>query len=180
MQITAIVTRTGRRLTMALALGLTLLLGAANLAAAAGATTPQDRARFVSVTRALETNPLDPGLQDDREWALRWLTEAPDVSVEICLDILGDAGRKSYPYAGEMLFQYSFGMGAFVIEHPEAANDKDAQQLAGMESALKAYSAIVRVRPDGRLKSYDALLAAQSQGALPEAVRKAAAKCKRR
>jgi hypothetical protein len=162
----------------ALALSLILLGGAGPVSAAGAASSPQDRARFISVTRSLEAAPLDPALQADREWALKWITKAPDVSVGVCLDALGGVAPKDYPYGRQVLLQYMFSMAALVIEHPETARDENAQQLAGVEGALKVYRAIAAGKPDGKSSNLETLLKAQTEGRLPDVVQKASARCK--
>src|SRR5262245_24194629 len=107
-----------------LALGLSCVFGLAPAIAADAHTSPEDRARFVSIRRKLEDAPLQPSARADREWALNWLVEAPDISVKACLNPLGGLD-KAYPYDGEILLQYMFSMAVLIIEHPEAAKDPD-------------------------------------------------------
>ena len=38
-------------------------------------STPQERQRFVSLTRKLETSPLDKSLYDEKVWAKKWLED---------------------------------------------------------------------------------------------------------
>ena len=165
-----------RLVTGALALGLAWVGGLASATAADAQSSPEDRARFVSITRTLETAPLRPEAKADRAWALAWLTNAPDVSVNACLTTLGDM-EKDYPYGGEVLVQYVFEMGVLVLEHPEAASDANAQQLDGVEGALKVYRAILAAKPKARSPGLDALLDAQGQGQLPDVTRKNWASC---
>ena len=49
--------------------------------------------------------------------------------------------------------------------------------MAGVESALRSYSAIVKSDPDAKSKSLDALLEKQKQGKLAEFVRTASKGC---
>jgi hypothetical protein len=161
----------------ALALGLALVCGLTPAAAADAASSPEDRQRFVSVTRNLERAPLDPALKADRAWALAWLSEAPDVTVTVCATAMGDMLKSNYPYSGEIALQNMFSIGVLVIERPETADDANAQQLAGMEGALNAYRSILRDKPDAKSAALDKLLRAQSQGELPEILRKALALC---
>jgi hypothetical protein len=160
-------------LTLAFAL-ISTLIPASALSAS---SPPEDRQRFVSVTRKLEQAPLNPALKADREWALAWLTDTPDVSVTICPDALGGVVGSKYRYAGEILIQDMFSMAALVIEHPETATDANAQQLAGVEGALKAYRSILVGKPKARSPALEALLQAQSRGQLADLVRKAQARC---
>jgi hypothetical protein len=166
-----------RRLIGALALGVALACGLAPALASGAHSSPEDRQRFVSITRNLEQAPLNPALKPDREWALEWLTKAPDVTVAICAEPLPGVVESKYPYAGEILFQDMFSMGAFAIEHPEAANDPNAQQLAGVEGALNAYRSILRDKPDAKFPALETLLQTQSRGELPDFVRKALIRC---
>ena len=159
-----------------LALALALISGPVPAMAQAASSLPDDRARFVSITRSLEVAPLQPNARADREWALSWLTEAPDVSVTACLSSLGGM-EQDYPYAGEILLQYLFSMAVLVIEHPEMTNDLNAQQVAGVAGALGAYRAILGSEPDARSPSLDTLLETERQGRLPEFIFGSAASC---
>jgi hypothetical protein len=161
----------------ALALAAALVCGPAPASAPDGRSSPEDRGRFVAVTRSLEQAPLDPGLKAEREWALAWLTEAPDVTVTICPKALGNLVSSHYPYASEILFQDMFSMAALVIEHPEKTDDPDAQQLAGVEGALNAYRSILKEKPEVKSPALDGLLQAQSRGELPDLTRKARIRC---
>jgi hypothetical protein len=159
------------------ALGLALICGLTPASASDERSSPEDRRRFVSVTRNLERSPLEPALKREREWALTWLTEVPDITVTICADALGGLAKGKYRYAGEIILQNSFAMAAFAIEHPETASDPHAQQLAGMEGALIAYRSILRDKPEARSSALDDLLKTQSRGELPAFVQKAWIRC---
>ena len=172
--------RSARRAIAAMALGVALVFGQVPASASEARSTPEDLRRFVSVARSLEQAPLEPGARADREWALAWLTEAPDVSVTLCPDALGGMLPEDYPYSGEIVLQDAFSMAAFAIEHPESANDPNARQLAGVEGALTAYRSILRTKPKATLAALDALLQTQSRGELPDFVRKALIGCSAR
>jgi hypothetical protein len=169
--------RSARRLMGVLAVFLSVACGMAPASAAETNSSPEDRARFVSITRSMEEAPLKPSLKADREWALDWLTEAPDVSVTVCADPLGGLVQSNYSYASEIVVQYMFSMGASIIEHPDRKNDPYAQQLAGVESALIAYQAILREKPEARSPALDGLLQTRTRGELPGFVRKAFDNC---
>jgi len=164
----------------ALALVAALLCGATPSSAAEARSSPEDRQRFLSVAGNLEQAPLKLGLAADREWALAWLTNAPDVTVTLCPDALGGLVGSNYLYAGEIILQNSFSMGAFLIEHPEAANDLNAQQLVGVEGALKAYRSILRDAPDAKSPALERLVETQTRGQLPDFVRKAWRRCSKK
>ena len=59
-----------------------------------GPSTPEERSRFVSIAHKFEANPLDPALAKDREWAILWLIQVPDLHVKMCTDLLGAAYNK--------------------------------------------------------------------------------------
>lgn len=159
-----------------LALGLALALGPVAAMATQAHSSPDDRARFVSITRKLEEAPLGPDARPDAAWAINWLTEAPDVTVHICLTTLGDMD-KDYPYGPQIVGQDAFEMAALIIERPETANDEAALQLAGVTGALKTYRSILREKPDARSPALDSLLQAEARGELPAVVGKATTNC---
>src|SRR5262249_35079023 len=45
-----------------------------------GPSTPEERTRFVAIAQKLEQSPLNAGLRPEREWALLWLIQVPDVT----------------------------------------------------------------------------------------------------
>jgi len=140
-------------------------------------SSPGDRERFVSITQNLEEAPLKPSLKADREWALRWLTDAPDVTVKVCAAPLGGLVQSNYPYASEIVVQYMFAMAALIVEHPEARNDPGRQQLAGVEGALNAYRSILRDKPEAKSAALETLLETRTRGELPGFVQKASDRC---
>jgi hypothetical protein len=143
--------------------------------ALAQTSSPEDRQRFVTIVHKLEKAPLDAAARGDRAWAIQWITDAPDVSVTVCSDLLGNVVSSSYAHRAELTVQYVLGMGAFVVEHPDKANDADAVQLAGVESALAAYRVM---RAGGQSPAMETLVALQDHGELPGFTRDAFAKCR--
>ncbi len=144
-----------------------------------GPSTPEERAREVAITHKLEAAPLDESLRSDRQWAILWLVQVPDVNVKLCLSLLGDYMKSKYKYSPEIAAQLTLASAAFVIEHPEKADDPFAQYVAGVESVLKAYQAILKSKPEAKSKALDELLQKQDQKQLEDYVRTQAAKvCK--
>ena len=146
-------------------------------------STAQERQRFLALTRKLEQSPLDKSLYDEKAWAKQWLEDIPDINVNICApvlfgtDFLKEQAGEAYKYTPQLSYQATFGSAAYIIEHPDKAGDTDAQFVAGVESALKSYSAIVKNDPDAKSKALDALLEKQKQGKLAEFVRTASKSC---
>lgn len=70
-------------------------------------SSADDRARFVLIAHELEKAPLDESLQADRKWAMKWLTDAPDVSVDACLTPLGSVSKEKYAYGDDIIVSTS-------------------------------------------------------------------------
>jgi hypothetical protein len=142
-------------------------------------STAQERQRFVSLTRKLEQNPLDKSLYEDKKWAKQWLEDVPDINVNICAPLLFGMQfvLEQNQYTPQLSYQATFGSAAYIIEHPDKAGDTAAQFVAGVESALKAYSAIVKSDPQARSRALDSLLETQKQGKLAEFVHDASKSC---
>lgn len=66
-----------------------------------------------------------------------------------------DHGQK-YKYSSEMLTQYTIAMASFKLQNPDN-KDENAAQLAGLESVVKAYRAILRTKPKTATAGMDAL-----------------------
>jgi hypothetical protein len=141
-----------------------------------GPSTPEERTRFLAVAHRLEEAPLDKQLRHDREWALQWLIEIPDISVSLCTAPLGNFITSKYKYSSEIVAQLTFAGAAFIIEHPDKANDKTAQFVASVEGALRAYQSILKTKPEARSPALDGLLQEQEQGKLVESVQESSSK----
>ena len=133
-------------------------------------STQEDRQRLVAIAHKLEAAPLDPALAPEREWAVGFVVAAPDIHVRICTHLLGDLRRPRYKYKSEVGEQLLISSAAFLIEHPDQADNSRAQSVGGMEGVLKVYSAIVKAEPQATVKSLDVLLEKQRDGKLADAV----------
>lgn len=143
-----------------------------------GPSTPEERARAVQIAKSLQSDPLAPGAQQDREWLLKWLIEVPDISVKMCPTFLGDLGNAKSSNPGAILATMLASEAAFVIEHPEKAKDVDAAYLAGVDGALHSYEAIHSKDASYRVPHLDDLIQKREQGKLSDYVRATAKKCK--
>jgi hypothetical protein len=144
-----------------------------------GPSTPEERARFVSIAHQFEANPLDPALAKDREWAIVWLIQVPDIHTKLCTNVLGTAyDKEKYRHAPEVTAQLVLSSGAFIIENPDKSKDDQAQYLAAVEGVLKAYQAILSKEPDATSKALNDLIQKQKDGKLADLVRSSAKKCK--
>ena len=142
-----------------------------------GPSTPEERRRAVEIATLLENDPLNKNAQALSRELLIWLIEIPDITVTICTGMLGDYSKIKGDYAGTITTQLSFAETKFVIEHPEQAKDEYQVHLAGVESALKTYQNIKKVKPKVRLEPLEELLLKQQAGELPEFVKNAMAGC---
>ncbi|MBZ5520956.1 MAG: hypothetical protein LAP21_01725 [Acidobacteriia bacterium] len=142
-----------------------------------GPSTPEERKRFILVTRKLMLAPLDESLNDDAKWALQWLADVPDVNVTPCPTPLGDLVPSDYKYAPRIFSIYVLSMGVYSIEHPAKAEDETPQYVAGVEGALKAYKAILKTKPGARSEELDDLADKQADGKLEAFVKTASRGC---
>lgn len=131
-----------------------------------GPSTPEERARAVQIAQRLQTDPLAPEVQPEREWLIKWLIEIPDLSVSLCTDFLGDLGDSKSGYPGAIIAAMMASQAAFLIEHPDKMKDRNAEYLAGVEGALKAYEAIRSKDPKLELLKVDSLLELRGNGKL--------------
>lgn len=136
-----------------------------------GPSTPEERKRFVEIAHKMEAAPLDPSLRKDRDWALHWIIDIPDINVNPCAELLGDFMESRYPYRAEINGQAAFSMAAFMIEHPDKAKDIVAVNTAALEGALKAYRSILRVEPTAQSPILETIASHENDGKLTQYVR---------
>jgi len=140
-------------------------------------STPEERKRFLEITKKLEQDPLNEALRTDRAWALKWLEDVPDVNVNMCTPVLGNLGDSRYRYAPQVGAQFGLAMASFIIEHPNQANDLNAQYMAGVEGALRAYKSILKTQPMAVSAQLEALTDLQDKGKLEKFVQERAKEC---
>jgi hypothetical protein len=159
----------------ALLLDLVFVLGPGR----ARAFNPGRTSAFPCGDAQARAGPLDKSLYEEKKWAKQWLEDIPDINVTICAPLMFgvDFISEQNKYTSQLSYQATFGSAAYIIEHPDKAGDLDAQFLAGVESALKAYSAIVKSEPQAKSKALDDLLEKRKQGKLADFVRSASKSC---
>lgn len=143
-----------------------------------GPSTKAERKRAVDVTRKLEKNPLVKGGDEDRVWLFQWIVEIPDIQVRTCespLDQLRD--DQSDRHGRELYLQQVFGITTFLIENPAKKDDWVAQQVAGLESVLRAYRAMKKADPSVRWRSLERYDELRKEGKLADAVRRTMPAC---
>ncbi|MEO8436541.1 MAG: hypothetical protein ABI596_16715 [Pyrinomonadaceae bacterium] len=131
-----------------------------------GPSTPAERDTAVKAARLLGSEPFHKDAKKMREWFTIWLIQVPDIQIELCSAYLGPVGGSKKNYSSEIVGQMMFSSAAFIIEHPEQANDRVAVNLAGVEGALKVYEAILKAKPKAQWEFLDSLIAKQAKGEL--------------
>jgi len=142
-----------------------------------GPSTPEERAKAVAIAHALEEDPLAKDAKEKREWMIQWLMDIPDITVKVCSAFVGDLPKAGKNHSTEIFSQMILSGGAFMIEHPEKAQDEQAVHLAGLQSALHAYEAILKKEPDAHWPYLDTLVKKRDAGTLADYVRETIPKC---
>ncbi len=129
----------------------------------------KDHENIFKAAKFLEENPFHKDAKGIRAWAFVWVAETKDVSVIICGGTAGVFLDKKLKYGGELLNQHTIAMTAFKLQNPDNA-DENAAQLAGVESALRAYEKIIAEKPKGKSKAIDNLITKRNNGELAKFV----------
>lgn len=155
--------------TVFFALALILSMAFASFAGDSQKDEKNEPEMLIKATRFLEQKPFDKDAKNIRSWAITWVISTDKVSVTVC-SLLVSGIDKKYKYSGEVFGQYTLGMAAFKLANPERAKEEDAAQLAGIESALTSYEAMLREQPKVKNGFMDDLLAKRAQGELSKYV----------
>src|SRR5437762_9249118 len=78
-----------------------------------GPSTPEERKRAVEMVTFLETNPLAKEAKDYRAALLYFLADVPDITVTLCLSVLGETKRVKGDYEPELVGQLAFSQAKF-------------------------------------------------------------------
>lgn len=144
-----------------------LIIGLTTQIASAQTDKDKNKELLIKITKFLEEKPFDEKAKQYRENAFVFVAETKDVSVVVCGgDLTKEVTKKKNKYGGELLIQYSLAMAAFKLENPDKKDDENAAQLAGMESMLKTYEAMLAQKPDAKFAGMDDLIAKRSKGEL--------------
>ena len=125
----------------------------------------------VKTARALETDPLNKETAAMEKPVLEWVIKTDEVNLIACGGVFSLFSDKKNKSSSDMTAAYMIGMAAFKIEHPESAKDEDAAQLAGLTTALKAYSVIIKTKPKNKFEAIDALVDKMNNNQLADLVR---------
>jgi hypothetical protein len=138
-------------------------------------STSEQRAKWVEITRKLETAPLEKNSNLQAEAVIKEIEEAHDIHVGLCPTLLSDLNGLQYQYAHIMTRQFMLASTAFMVEYPTKADsnrdDRRAKNLAAIISVLKTYGSILQMNPDSKSKFLDDLIQRQTQGKLSDYVK---------
>ena len=151
--------------------------GARSLAQNRGPSTPEERKRAVEIATLLENDPFNKDAKALTTELVFFLIQVPDIHVHLCSDVLGDYKKIKGEYSPIVVSQLTFAQGRFVIEHPEQADDRYLESLAGVEGVLRTYQNIKRAKPKVKIAGLEELLAKQQAGQLGEFVKTALTGC---
>src|SRR5678815_3458417 len=139
-----------------------------------GLSTPEERAKAISIARSLERDPLAKDAVANRQWLLNWIIEVPDIRFKSCAGLLSPGVEDQYRYSAEVNQQIIFSGAAFKLEHPDHLRNDTGAYLAGVEGALRAYEMLMKSGPDAQLAFLDDLVAKRDRGELADHVAKLA------
>ena len=131
-------------------------------------STPKQRARAVEIAGRLEATPLGKKADRLRAEVLEWWIKVPDVNLTWCTPLLQDFEPDDEEYELAIVLQGTISAGAFVIEHPDRADDSRAVSFAGVEGAIRAYESLVASDADRRHPFMDRLVELAASGRLAE------------
>jgi hypothetical protein len=141
--------------------------------------TTISRDSAVAIMKRLEAAPLAPGAVQDRQRAFEWIAANEELG-GIAIDgrYLRPLEESDYPFAGEMLMQFAFGMAMYRMTPDGEASEHAEQVEAGLRSVITAYRNMVQadiklgtkflddldqIRRLGRLREYIAKVDEQSR-----------------
>lgn len=155
--------------TILLGLALILSLSFVGLARETQDSEVNSPEMLIKATRFLEQKPFDKQAKDVRSRALTWVIATDKVSVTVCSLFISGIDKK-YKYSGEIFGQYTIGMAAYKLANADKVKDEDAAQLAGIESSMSSYEAMVKEQPKAGNAFMDDLLAKRVDGSLAKYV----------
>ena len=138
----------------------------------------KDKAAFISNARLLEKKPFDPNAVTAREWGFKWIIETDQVTVKLCSETMKLVPEKKNKFKSELLMQFTFGTAVFKLENPDKKDDEIAATVAGLESVLRTYEAMIAENEKAKNAELDALLVKRGNGELKAVVE--AAQCEKK
>ena len=131
---------------------------------------PEQLAEIAAFIRRWEQDPMAPVPENDTDRStaflmLAWLTESPDVAVTITTAVQTMSEGRGADVSPAVTMGSTFGMAAYLIEHPGSDPRSAEVQAAGIESALRWYEAALR-RGEGQNGMLEELTVIRDRGEL--------------
>ena len=161
----------------ALLLVVTSSIATMHAGAAEQETSAATKTRMIQLIGTLESDPFQKDGKEVRGEVMTWLVEAPDVSVRICPNVLGDIKKIKGDEGGILVVQLGFSQAKFILENPDKAADQHAVNVAGVEGVLRTYAAMKTTKPKLAIPEIDRLVKLHASGQLGAAVDEGLAKC---
>jgi len=134
-------------------------------AADRGPSTAEERKQALKYIQDFKANPLEERTVAEREWVFKWITEVPDIHVNVCL-ILDKLPLGKKKDGGIIFLAQLFSQAELVLNDPSKQSDNEAMYLAGVQGALDVYETLLRANPKDQQKYMDDLLAKRKDGTL--------------
>ena len=165
--------------TAALGFAVTLFIFSGTVAAQnRGPSTLEERKHAVQLATSLENDPLSKNAKDKARELLVFLANVPDITITMCLAILGPAKSLKGDYESDIVGQVLFSQAKFVIENPEKAGDSFAVSLGAVEGVIRTWKSIKAAKPKAKFPLMDELVQKQEAGTLGDYVRAQMTNCK--
>ena len=133
------------------------------------ATSGQDVATYAAAAAA---DPLTPTAKEQRHAAMSYAENDHSSHVLLCVKLFQQMSSLSTPDGHEISLQYVISAAGFLYQHPDAAADSTAQNLAGIDAALQVYEKFLAANPKNHVKILDSLDKEKADGKLKEAITK--------
>jgi hypothetical protein len=148
---------------------------ASHSAATGGKFGKDAEARILTQSKWLEANPLAENRGEVVSEVMNWWIANPKLTLTSCAIPLSGKNGKAEKI---MTVLAPIGVGAFLLENPTRRRDTFAANVAGIESALRAYERAVAQDETVRDTFYDDLVRQMKAGELSAYVKDKYPKCK--
>ena len=140
-------------------------------------TSEKDRQNVVELATSLETEPLSKKAKKNRQRVLDLIHAAPDLRVAPCRAVLGELLLVRSEEAQQLFVQLEISTAKYLVEHPDAFEDRERALLGGLEGVLRTYDAMHHTKPALLIGFVDELAERQARDELDDYVREALAEC---
>ncbi len=136
-----------------------------------GPSTPEERARVVSLAQASDKDPLGVMASADGKWFMQWMEAVPDYQFGPDKGAFWAMSAAKGDLRKAMQFHHTVSIAAYQVQHQildprKNAEHEEAVALAGVEGLLRAYETLLPKRPENRSEKMDAALLSRGKGEL--------------